>query len=538
MKTIIVGGVAGGASAAARLRRLSEDMEIIMFERGEYISFANCGLPYYIGGDIKDQDDLTLQTPESFKARFNIDVRVFQQVLSIDPATKTVRIRRIRDGQEYTASYDKLILAPGAQPLVPPIPGAEAPNVFTLRTIPDTVKIKSYIEKNRCTTAAIIGGGFIGLEMAENLHNAGLRVSVMEALPQIATALDEDMACDVTRYLRNKGIYIYTGTKISDISKLDSDIVIMSAGVKPESDLAAAAGLKLTAKGAIAVDSRLKTSDPDIYAVGDAVAIRHFVSGAEGYIPLAGPANKQGRIVADNICGIESRYQGTQGSSILKLFDMTTAATGLNEKALQSSNIPYDKIFIWANSNASYYPGATNMTIKVIFDPRDGKLLGAQIVGFKGVDKRIDVLATAIRAHMTAYDLTELELAYAPPFSSAKDPVNIAGFAIENLLTGKIRQHHWHDMPGLMGRTDITLLDVRTNEEYARGHFKNAIHIPVDSLRERFSELDPSKPVYVNCKSGLRSYIACRLLQQKGYECSNLAGGYRLYASIKEMLNL
>lgn len=533
MKTIIVGGVAGGASAAARLRRLDENMEVIILERGEYISFANCGLPYYIGGEIKDERHLTVQTPQSFKTRFNIDVRVQQEAISINPADKTLKIRK-KDGTEYSESYDKLILSPGARPFVPPIQGADAPNVFTLRTIPDASAIKGFIEKNNCRTATIIGGGFIGLEMAENLQNAGLEVTIIEALPQIATVLDGDMASDVTRYLRSMGIKIYTGTSVTDISKLESDVVILSVGVKPESELAAEAGLKLNPRGAILVDDTMRTSDPDIYAVGDAIAIRNFITGAEGYVPLAGPANKQGRIAADNICGAESRYKGTQGTAILKLFDMTAAATGLNEKALGGGEIPYDKVYLWSSSNASYYPGATNMSIKVIYGKKDGKILGAQIVGFKGVDKRIDVLATAIHANMTAYDLMELELAYAPPFSSAKDPVNMVGYAIENLLADKLKQHHWHHMEDLMERTDITLLDVRTDAEYERGHFKNAIHIPLDSLRERIGELDPAKPVYVNCQSGLRSYIACRLLKQKGFDCSNLAGGWRLYASIKE----
>ncbi|NLO47756.1 MAG: FAD-dependent oxidoreductase [Clostridiales bacterium] len=534
MKTVIVGGVAGGASAAARLRRLSEDMEIILFERGEFISFANCGLPYYIGGDITDSEDLTLQTPDSMKARFNIDVRVLQEVIRIDTAAKLVEVRRLGNGETYQESYDKLILSPGARPSVPPIAGVDAPNVFTLRTIPDTLKIKAYIEENNCKTAVIIGGGFIGLEMAENLKRAGLCVTVIEALPQIATVLDEDLACDLTHYLRSKELSIYTSTSVSDLSELDGDIIILSVGVKPESDLAAAAGLTLSDRGAIIVDSHMRTSDEHIYAVGDAILIRNFVSGAEGYIPLAGPANKQGRIAADNVAGIPSRYKGTQGTSILKLFDLTAAATGLNERALTGSGISYDKIFIWSSSNAVYYPGAGNMSIKVLFELTGGKILGAQIVGFKGVDKRIDVLAAAIRAGMTAMDLTELELAYAPPFSSAKDPVNMAGYMIENLLTDKIKQHHWHDVKNLTDRKDITLLDVRTDAEYANGHIENTVCIPLDALRERIQELDLLKPVYVNCQSGLRSYIACRILKQKGFDCSNLAGGYRLYASMKK----
>lgn len=534
MKTVIVGGVAGGASAAARLRRLDESMEIVVFERGEFVSFANCGLPYYIGGEIEDREDLTLQTPDSFKERFNIDVRIFQEVIKIDPDTKTISIRRVKNDEIYTEHYDKLILSPGAQSSVPPIPGANNPNVFTLRTIPDAVDIKKYITENTCKTATIIGGGFIGLEMAENLKKAGLDVTVIEALPQVATVLDEDMSCDLTAYLRSKGIKIYTRSAVSDISKLDADIVILSIGVRPETMLAIDAGLDVNQRGAILTDSHMRTSHPDIYAVGDAVQIRNFITGVPGYVPLAGPANKQGRIAADNICGLDSSYSGTQGTSILKLFEMTAAATGLSERALKGSGIKYDKAFLWSNSNATYYPGATNMSIKVLFETDSGKILGAQIVGFSGVDKRIDVFATAIRASMTAYDLTELELAYAPPFSSAKDPVNMAGYVIENLLTGRTAQHHWHDMDNLFDRSDITLLDVREKCEYDIGHFKNSINIPLDLLRERCAEINPSKPVYVNCQSGLRSYIACRLLSQKGFNCSNLAGGYRLYSMVME----
>lgn len=534
MKTVIVGGVAGGASAAARLRRLDESMEIIVFERGAFVSFANCGLPYYIGGEISDREKLTLQTPGSLKERFNIDVRVLQEVIKIDPIEKTIIVRRIENGDTYTETYDKLILSPGALPTIPPIPGAGNSNVFTLRTIPDAVSIKEYINNKNCKSAAIIGGGFIGLEMAENLKKAGLEVTVIEALPQIATVLDEDMSCDLTAYLRSKGIIIYTGYTVTDIGKLDADIVILSIGVRPDTKLAIDAGLEVNQKGAIITDSHMRTSNPDIYAVGDAVQIRNLITGVPGYVPLAGPANKQGRIAADHICGLESSYNGTQATSIIKLFDMTAAATGLSERVLKDSGIAYDKVFLWSNSNATYYPGATNMSVKVLFDTGSGIILGAQIVGFSGVDKRIDVLATAIRANMTAYDLAELELAYAPPFSSAKDPVNMAGYVIENLLTGKLVQHHWHDMDNLIGRSDITLLDVREKYEYDNGHFKNAINIPLDQLRERCKEIDPSKPVYVNCQSGLRSYIACRILSQKGFKCSNLAGGYRLYSMVTE----
>ena len=534
MKTVIVGGVAGGATAAARLRRLDEKMDIVLIERGEYISFANCGLPYYVGGAIADRDDLTLQTPEDFHARYRVDVRVLEEVVDIDPAAKIVRIRRARDGSEYTESYDKLLLSPGARPFVPPIPGADAENVFTLRTIPDALAIRDYVKSRGCRTAAVIGGGFIGLEMAENLAREGLKVSIIEAMPQIATVLDEDVACEAASYLRSRGIEIYTNAVVEDISALGADVVILSVGVRPESELAARAGLKLSERGLIVTDETMRTSDEHIYAVGDAVAVRHFVSGAETHIALAGPANKQARIAADNICGLGSRYTGALGSAVIKLFDMTVAATGLNERQIKQLGIPYDKVFLWSSSHATYYPGASNMSLKVLFNTETGKILGAQIAGFDGVDKRIDVLATAIRAGMTAYDLTELDLAYAPPFSSAKDPVNMAGYVMENILTGKVRQHHWHDVEALEQRPDIVLLDVRTEEEFNRGHFKNAVNIPLHTLRGRLEELRGKRKIYVSCQSGLRSYIAARILTQHGFDCSNLAGVYRLYAAVRK----
>ena len=534
MKTIIVGGVAGGASAAARLRRLDENMEIIMFERGDYISFANCGLPYYIGGDIKEKSKLTVQTPQSFNTRFVVDVRIGQEVIAIDPGGHKVTVKRLATGEEYTESYDKLLLSPGAEPFVPPIPGSDGEKVFTLRSIPDAYRIKDYIEKTKPENAVIIGGGFIGLEMADNLHQAGMRVTVIEALPYIAGVLDEDMALDLTNNMRSAGIHVITNHSVADIGALNAGVVILAVGVRPESGLAKAAGLALNERGAIIVDSHMQTSAEDIYAVGDAIQIQNFVSGQPGYIPLAGPANKQGRIAADNICGLKSEYRGTQGSSILKVGDLTVAATGLNEMALKAGGFSYDKVYLWTSSNATYYPGAQNMSMKVLFDVNSGRILGAQIVGFKGVDKRIDVLATAIRAQMTAYDLGGLELAYAPPYSSAKDPVNMAGFVIENVLTGKVKQHHWHDLPDLIGRKDITLLDVRTNLEYMAGYLEGSVHIPLDELRANLDQLDPGKPIYVNCQSGLRSYIACHMLAHKGFDCSNLAGGYRLYAAVKK----
>ncbi len=545
MKVVIIGGVAGGASAAARLRRLNEQAEIIMLERGAYISYANCGLPYYVGGVITDQEDLTLQTQESFFARFRVDVRVLSEAVAIDPEVRTVTVKNLKDGSAYQESYDALILSPGAEPVVPPIPGAKDHRVFTLRTVPDTLRIREYIEEKRPKSAVVVGGGAIGMEMAENLSEAGLDVTVVELADHVIAPLDFDMAAEVHGYVKSKGIRLVLRTGVKAIAadengltveageeKIPADMVLLSVGVRPESSLAKAAGLELSPKGAIWVDDHMRTSDESIYAVGDAVLVKHFITGQPAFLPLAGPANKQGRIAADNICGIPSVYKGSQGALVLKLFDMTVAATGLNEAALKAAGIAYDKVYAYGNSHASYYPGATNQTIKLLFAPEDGKVLGAQIIGFKGVDKRCDVINTAIRAGMTVYDLAELELCYAPPYSSAKDPVNMAGFMAENLLTNKVRQFHWHDVDSLPADGSVTLLDVRTAGERKRGSILGTVHIPVDELRERIGELDAKKPVYVHCHSGLRSYIACRILTQNGFDAYNLAGGYRLYASV------
>ena len=546
MKVVIIGGVAGGASAAARLRRLDEQAEIVILERSGFISYANCGLPYYIGGKITEKRALTLQTPESFHRRFGIDVRVYNRATRVDRAAKTVTVQNMKDGNCYEESYDCLILSPGAEPMIPPISGVDNNKVFTLRNIPDTYRIKEYIEEKRPETAMVVGGGYIGIEMAENLAQMGIKVTVAELADHVITPLDQDMACEVQRYLRSKGIGLLLKTGVTSLLEKDGrieaglsdgekktvDLVILSVGVRPETALAKEAGLRLNAKGAILTDAHMRTSDPSIYAVGDAVAIKNYVTGEEGYIPLAGPANKQGRIAADNICGIESTYRGTQGSSVLKLFDMTVAATGLNEQAAGQAGFKFDKLYLYSPSHATYYPGASNMTIKTIFEKDTGRILGAQIVGFEGVDKRIDVLATAIRGGMTAYDLTELELAYAPPFSSAKDPVNMTGFAIENILTGKVKQYHWHDIQRLPKDGSIIMLDVRTDKERKAGYIPGTIHIPLDDLRGHLQELDPDKPIYVNCLSGLRSYIACRILTQNGFECYNLSGGYRLYETV------
>lgn len=541
MKTIIIGGVAGGASAAARLRRLDEQAEIIILERGEFVSFANCGLPYYIGGEITDRENLTLQTPESFKSRFNIDVRVFNEAIKINPDEKTVIVKNIAAGEEYSLKYDNLILSPGAEPIKPNIKGINASNVFTLRNIPDTFKIKNHIENEKPKTAVVVGGGYIGVEMAENLAKAGLDVSIVELADHLIAPLDFDMAADVHRYIKEKGIKLYLNNGVTAIEssrvilqkgEINADMVIMSVGVRPETAIAKNCGIKTNAKGSIIVDNNMRTNIPDIYAVGDAVEAENFISKSPAFIPLAGPANKQGRIAADHISGIDSKYTGTQGSAVLKLFDMTVATTGLNEKTAQLNKIDYEKTYIYSSSHASYYPNGNMMSIKALWDKKSLKIIGAQIVGFDGVDKRMDVLAAAMRLGGKITDLTELELCYAPPFSSAKDPVNMLGFVAENIVTGKIKQFFWHDVESLPRDNSVTLLDTRTVTEVARGKIDGFTNIPLDTLRGRLSEIPKDKPVYIHCHSGLRSYIACRILQGNGYDCYNLAGGWRLYESV------
>lgn len=541
MKTIIIGGVAGGASAAARLRRLDETAEIIILERGEFVSFANCGLPYYIGGTITDKENLTLQTPESFYSRFRIDVRVCNEAVKIDPKTKTVTVKDLRSGETYEESYDSLILSPGAEPIKPNIEGIDRDTVFTLRNIPDTLKIKNYIDTVKPKSVVIIGGGYIGAEMAENLADAGLEVSVVELADHLIASLDFDMAADVHRYIKNKGIRLYLQNGVTAVrdhtvvlqkGEIPADMVILSVGVRPETALAKACGIRLNARASIIVNSRMKTNLPDIYAVGDAVEIKDFITNHPAFIPLAGPANKQGRIAADNIAGYDSVYTGTQGSAVLKLFDMTVATTGLSEKSAKAAGMDYDKTYTYSASHASYYPGASNMSVKVLWEKETHKLLGAQIVGFDGVDKRMDVLATAIRFGAKVTDLANLELCYAPPFGSAKDPVNMAGFVAENVISGKMKQFFWHDVENLPRDGSVTLLDVRTKTEVAGGMIDGFIHIPLDSLRENLHLIPKEKPVYVHCHSGLRSYIACRILTGNGYDCYNLAGGWRLYESV------
>lgn len=544
-KVLIVGGVAGGATAAARLRRLDEHAKIILFERGDHISFANCGLPYYIGNVIEDREELFLQTPESFRTRYNVDVRTGSEVIRIDRESKTVFVRD-KTENIYRESYDYLILSPGAEPVIPPVEGVKAEAVFTLRNIEDTFRIKDYINSRKPGSAVVAGAGYIGLEMAENLHALGLKVSVIELSDHVIQPLDPDMAAEVHRHMTRKGVNLFLNRAVTAIrfdggsydvlmdngKSLKTDMVILAVGVRPESSLARDTGLELGIRGCIVTDNRMRTSDPFIYAVGDAVETADIVSGKKVYVPLASPANRQARIAADNIAGIASTYDGTLGTSILKVFDMTVAMTGNNERVLKQSGVEYEKSFTYSASNAGYYPGAAFMTIKLLFRKNNGKILGAQITGSKGVDKRIDVLATAIKAGMTVHDLARLELSYAPPYGSAKDPVNIAGYVASNILDGIVKVFHWHDID-FLDPDKVTILDVRTQEEYRRGTLKGAVNIPLDDLRNRLSELDKSKPVYVFCQVGFRGYVAARILSQNGFrDVYNLSGGYRLFRMI------
>lgn len=541
MKVVIVGGVAGGAMAAARIRRLDEKAEIIIFERSGYVSYANCGLPYYIGGEISDKEDLFLQTPEGFWSRFKIDVRTLHEVTKINRDRKTVTVLNKQSGNVFEERYDKLILSPGAKPVMPDFCKGDCSNIFTLRTVEDTLKIREFTDNNPIKTAVIIGGGFIGLEMAENLKNRSIDITVIQKGDHLLNTVDSDIASFVHTNLRTKGINILLNANVKSIEKnivitdckeIPADMVIVSVGVLPENTLAKDAGLTLGVKGAIAVSDNMQTSDDDIYAVGDAVEVENFISKDKAVITLAGPANKQGRIAADNIYGINSTYKGSQGASVIKLFDMTVASTGMTETQLKNSNIAYEKVILSPLSHAGYYPGATVMTLKVIFEKETYKILGAQAVGYEGVEKRIDVIATAIFAGLTADNLKDLELSYAPPYSSVKDPVNMAGFIIENMKNGIVEQFYYEDIPLLQKRDDVTLLDTRTVYEYMRGHAEGFINIPVDELRERLTELDKSKPVYVMCQSGLRSYLATRILMQNGFDAYNFAGGYRLYGTM------
>ena len=546
MKVVIVGGVAGGATAAARIRRLDEQAEIVVFERSGFVSYANCGLPYYIGDVIEDPDALTLQTPESFFSRFRVTMKVRHEVTAIHPERKAVSVKNLETGELFEESYDKLLLSPGAKPTQPRLPGLGSEKIFTLRTVEDTFRIKEYIQEKQPKSAVLAGGGFISLELAENLRELGMDVTIVQRPKQLMNPFDADMAAFIHGEMRKHGVRLALGHTVEGFEEKDSgvdvllkdeaplhaDMVVLAIGVSPDTGLAKDAGLELGIKGSILVNDRMETSVPDIYAVGDAVQVKHFVTGQDALIALAGPANKQGRIAADNICGGDSRYSGSQGSSVVKVFDLTAAATGVNETNAGKAGLSVDSVVLSPMSHAGYYPGGKVMTMKVVFEKETYRLLGAQIVGYEGVDKRIDVLATAIRAGLKATQLKELELAYAPPYSSAKDPVNMAGFMIENIANGVLKQWHLEDVDKLPRDGSVTLLDTRTVGEYAGGHIDGFTNIPVDQLRERLGELDKSKPVYVICQSGLRSYIACRILSGYGFECYNFSGGFRFYDAV------
>lgn len=546
MKVVIIGGVAGGATAAARLRRLDEQAEIVVFERSGYVSYANCGLPYYIGGVIEDPEALTLQTPESFFSRFRVTMKVRHEVTALHPERKTVSVKNLETGEEFEEPYDKLLLSPGAKPAQPRLPGVGLEKLFTLRTVEDTFRIKDYIRQNHPKSAVLAGGGFIGLELAENLRELGMEVTIVQRPKQLMNPFDPDMAAFIHSEVRANGVELALGYTVEgfqerdggvdvllkDSAPLHADMVVLAIGVTPDTALAKEAGLELGLKGSIVVNSRMETSLPDIYAVGDAVQVRHSVTGQDVLLSLAGPANKQGRIAADNICGGDSRYLGSQGSSVLKVFGMTAAVTGVSETNAKKAGLDADAVVLSPMSHAGYYPGGKLMTMKVIFEKETFRLLGAQIVGYEGVDKRIDVLAAAIHAGLTAIRLKDLDLAYAPPYSSAKDPVNMAGFLIENLAKGVVKQFRIEDVGGLPRDGSVTLLDARTPQEYAAGHIEGFRNIPVDELRQRLEEIAPGKPVYVICQSGLRSYIACRILAGHGYEAHNFSGGFRFYDAV------
>lgn len=552
MKVVIVGGVAGGATAAARIRRLNEKATIIIFERSGYVSFANCGLPYYIGDVMDDPEELTLQTPESFYARFRVDVKVRHEVIAIHPKEKTVSVKNLNTGEIFEESYDKLILSPGAKPVQPRLPGVQLERVFTLRTVEDTFRIKEYINQYHPRSVVLAGGGFISLELAENMKKLGMDVTIVQRPEHLMNPFDSDMASFIHNEVRKQGIKLALGYTVEgfeerdkgvdvllkDTESLHADMVVLAIGVTPDTVLAKEAGLELGIKDSILVNDRMETSVPDIFAAGDAVQVKHYVTGEDVLIPLAGPANKQGRIIADNICGGDSKYLGSQGSSVIKIFDMTAATTGIKEAAAKKSGLDVDTVILSPMNHAGYYPGGTVMVMKIVFEKASYRLLGAQIVGYEGVDKRIDVLATAIHAGLKATQLKDLDLAYAPPYSSAKDPVNMAGFMIDNIAKGVLKQWHIEDAEKLPRDGSATLLDTRTVKEFSRGHIEGFKNIPVDELRERLHEIEKGKPVYVICQSGLRSYIACRILEGNGYEAYNFSGGFRFYDTVIKDLAL
>ncbi|MGM0471771.1 MAG: CoA-disulfide reductase [Bacillota bacterium] len=546
-KVLIVGGVAGGASTAARLRRMDEEAEIIIFERGEHISFANCGLPYHIGEVIEEREKLLVQTPEAMEARFDIDVRIKNEVVEIDRKQQQIEVEDLDEGRTYSEDYDYLVLSPGAEPILPPVEGARGDNIFTLRNIPDTDRIKAAIAAEGVEKAVVVGAGYIGLEMAENLHKQDLEVSLVEMAPQVLGPIDREMAAQVHNHLRMHDVDLYLEDGVVELSdqqdkkqvKLESgaeisaDLVIMAAGVDPNTELAEEAGLEIGQAGAIKVNDYLQTSDERIYALGDAIEVKNFVTGKPQHIPLAGPANKQGRIVADNLTGREKKFTGTLGTAIAKVFDLTVGATGCDETQLKEAGIDYKVAYVTRKNHASYYPNALPLTIKLLFTREGGKLLGAQVVGYDGVDKRLDVLATAIRFEKTVFDLQDLDLAYAPPFGSAKDPVNMAGFVADNIYNDKVHMINWYELDEI--DDDAILLDVREEAETKLGRLEGSINIPLNQLRERLDELDRNRQIIVYCATGLRSYLAVRILQQHGFEnARNLAGGYKLYSEVRK----
>jgi len=547
MKLIIVGGVAGGATAAARARRLSETADIILFERGFYVSYANCGLPYYVGGEIEKRDDLFVASPEKLRDRYGIDVRTSQEVTDIDRHRRQITVKDHAHGREFTESYDKIILSPGSRPTIPPFPGVDSDKIFTLKDLPDSDSIKSYLDHHEVTSAVVVGGGFVGLESVENISRHGIAVTVVEKLNQLVPALDYEMATLIHQHLRDQDIGLYLSDGVASFhdlgdrievkteqgTTLETDFVLLAIGVKPEKTLAEKAGLTIGDRGGIVVDEMLCTSDPDIYAIGDAIEVKDMISGEGRLLALAGPANKQGRAAADNVMGRKSRFEGVLGNNITRIFDMVSAAAGPTEAFLKKAGIPYLTSFTHSHHHATYYPGAKPMAIKLVFSPDGGALLGAQIVGEKGVDKRIDVLATAIRAGMTVYDLEKLELAYAPQFGSAKDPVNMAGFVAANILKGDVEVVRWNDLD-ILKREDTVLLDVRTEAEVKQtGTILDAIHIHIDQLRDRLVELDQRNTYIAYCTVSLRGYIAYRILVQNGFKAKILSGGLETWSPVE-----
>ncbi|WP_410984740.1 CoA-disulfide reductase [Bacillus cereus] len=543
-KIVVVGGVAGGASVAARLRRLSEEDEIIMFERGEYISFANCGLPYYIGGVIQERQKLLVQTVEKMSKRFHLDIRVLSEVIKINKEEKTIIVKNVMTNETYKESYDILILSPGSKPIVPPIPGIEtAKALFTLRNVPDTDRIKGYIDEEKPRHATVIGGGFIGVEMAENLREKGIDVTLVEMNNQVMPPIDYEMAAYVHEHMKQHGVQLIfedgvdafeedgAVIRLKSGSKINTDMIILSIGVQPESRLAKEAGLELGVRGTIKVNEKLQTSDSSIYAIGDAIEVKDFVTETETMIPLAWPANRQGRLLVDIIHGhTESVYKGTMGTSIAKVFELTVASTGVNEKVLQRLNIPYEVVHVQANSHAGYYPNAHPVLLKLIFNKESGEIYGAQAVGRDGVDKRIDVIATAMKAKLKALDLPDLELAYAPPYSSAKDPVNMLGYAASNIIEGLVDTVQWHEIDHIVQNGGY-LIDVREPNELKQGMIKGSVNIPLDELRERLDEIPVNEEIYMTCQLGMRGYVAARMLMEKGYKVKNVDGGFKLYAT-------